>query len=173
MTASTERELVGRLERVERENTRLKALGLVALAALTSVLLMAQVRPPGRLVAGEFAVQNQDGKVVASLYADQDGLPRFVLYDKQGYSRAHLSITHRDAAGLLLSGPAEAPVPSDPSAPPPPRSSVYLHVAQVGSPSVTLVDGADRERVTVALSRDGRPYIELVNERGEAVWSAP
>ena len=62
MTASPERELVRRLERVERENRRLKALGLIALATLTSVFLMAQVRPPGRLVAGSSLSRTRKGR---------------------------------------------------------------------------------------------------------------
>src|SRR5688572_21529933 len=69
-----------RLARLERENRRLKVIGLLVIAIAASVFLMGQVRPPSEVVAQRFTLVNGDGARVGELRANDDGLPYFGLY---------------------------------------------------------------------------------------------
>ena len=59
-----------RLARLERENRRLKLGGMAALAAIASIFLMAQTRPPARVVEAEvFVVKDRRGVELAQFGA--------------------------------------------------------------------------------------------------------
>jgi len=58
-----------RLVRLERENRRLKLIGLLVLAIIGSVFVMGQVRPPAVVEAQRFTVRDSRGIEVASLSA--------------------------------------------------------------------------------------------------------
>jgi hypothetical protein len=99
--------LVGRLDRVERENRRLKLAGLVMLIGLAAVVLMGQVTPPKvtKVVEAEkFVLLDMNGKVRAELNMWPDGSPVLKLYSEDKKPRVALGVLPDDAPSLELFG---------------------------------------------------------------------
>lgn len=72
----TDTELIARLEKLERDNRRLKRLGAAALALVGALGLIASARPvpiPNVIRAHKFEVVNSAGKVGMRLEATSDG----------------------------------------------------------------------------------------------------
>jgi hypothetical protein len=72
-----------RLDRLERENRRLKRLGLASLAVMGSVLVMGQSPAKRILEANEFILRDASGSVRATLKMDK-GEPLLTLLDSHG-----------------------------------------------------------------------------------------
>ena len=92
--------IVSRLERVEKENRRLKraALGILVLAG--AVLLMGQARPDRTIEAQKFVLKDATGKAraVLGMFA---GRPTLSLYDAQGFPV--VSLAGEEGAQLVVS----------------------------------------------------------------------
>jgi len=87
MDSTTLDRLTQRLDRVERENRRLKRIGGVALIGLAAVALMGQAMPGkvAKVVEAErFIVRDLSGGARANLGLDPEGTIRLVLLDKRG-----------------------------------------------------------------------------------------
>ena len=92
--------VVARLEKVERQNRRLKRVGVVVLALAVAGMVMGQAMPRARIVeAEEFVLRDAAGNVRAELVAFKDG-PALTLLDENGKSRATLAV---DKPGPRLS----------------------------------------------------------------------
>ena len=65
---------------------------------------MSQNLPDEVVRAKAFEVVNDDGVVVARLYADQDGRPHFTLYTRDGSDRLGMFIDRRGEPHIVLSG---------------------------------------------------------------------
>ena len=72
-----------RLERVERENRRLKRWGAVALIGIAAVVLTGQAKASRVVQAEKFVVQDAEGKVRAELGTFPDGKMALVLFDQK------------------------------------------------------------------------------------------
>jgi len=166
-----------RLDRLERENRRLKRAGVAALAVMATVFLMGQARPPTIVEAQQFIVRNADGARVAWLATDRNGLPSLTLFDKEGQGRINLSLSESAAAFVSLTG--SVPRASDVSAPPPPASTVYLAVYGDGTPRINWGDSNGKLRARMGLlsrglsSVDQTPYIYFFDEDENITWAAP
>lgn len=78
----SETELVARLEKLERDNRRLKRLGVAALVLVAALGLMAATQPvPNVIKAHKFEVLNSSGKVEMRLSADSAGANIFITPD--------------------------------------------------------------------------------------------
>jgi hypothetical protein len=101
--------LARRLDRVERENRRLKRSGVVALAVIAAIVLMGQaaskLAPPGKpgkvVGAEQFIVHDARGGVRATLGTLPDGTVRLVLYDRGNPGETRV---------ILSAGPEGSPV---------------------------------------------------------------
>ena len=93
MTDATEMQAVlGRLEKLERQNRRLRRLGFAPLLLIGGVLLVAQCAPSSRTVqAQRFDLLDSAGRTRAELSMLADG-PALKLYDSQQNARAILSV---------------------------------------------------------------------------------
>lgn len=92
----TESELVARLEKLERDNRRLKRLGGAALVLVAAMGLIAATRPvPDVIKAHEFDAVDAAGVTRVTMGADY--LPGIAVYDKK--SRAQLQISDFDSTG--------------------------------------------------------------------------
>ena len=93
--------IVERLETVERENRRLKRVGLVVLLVASAALLMGQARTGPRIVEAEaFVLKDSAGISRGELKADETGV-RLVLYDPEKHPRVSLFVVP-DGPGLML-----------------------------------------------------------------------
>jgi hypothetical protein len=76
--------VVARLEKVERQNRRLRGAGIAVLVLAVAGLLMGQAMPKARIVEAEgFVLKDGAGKVRAELVVDKDG-PVLRLSDENG-----------------------------------------------------------------------------------------
>lgn len=92
--------LAARLEKIERENRIVKMVGLILLLAVGAAVAMAQAPTKRTIVADEFVLKDNAGKVRARLYMDRGG-PMLSLYDASGVERANL-MQNEGTAGLIL-----------------------------------------------------------------------
>jgi hypothetical protein len=133
--------LVQRLDRLERENRRLKGAGLLAVAGLAGLLLMGQARPVRTIEAEQLIIKNQFGQQVIWMGADRNGLPDIMLSDMEGWGRISLSLSPNGEGYVGLWG--WSPRATDPNAPPPKRSGVWLSTGPNGGPGSIFVHGSD------------------------------
>jgi len=116
MNEPTMETLAGRLDRVERENRRLKRSGVVALAVIAAIVLMGQAASklappgkPGKIVGAEqFIVHDARGGVRAELGTLPNGTVRLILYDRgnPGETRVILSAGPESSPALSFSDKA-------------------------------------------------------------------
>jgi hypothetical protein len=109
MNEPTMETLARRLDRLEREDRRLKLAGVVALAVIAAVMLMGQAGKPGKIVGAEqFIVHDARGGVRAELGTLPNGTVRLVLYDRgnPGETRVILSAGPETSPGLSFSDKA-------------------------------------------------------------------
>ncbi|HYB71597.1 MAG TPA: hypothetical protein VEH80_13040, partial [Candidatus Bathyarchaeia archaeon] len=89
-------ELTRRLERLERENRRLKLLGLLAAVGLASLTVMGQTAPTqvaNAVEAERFVLRDAGGHVRGTLGLRPDGAAALTLADDTQQDRAILSVT--------------------------------------------------------------------------------
>ena len=113
MNEPTMETLARRLDKVERENRRLKGAGVAALAVIAAVGLMGQAASklappgkPGKIVGAEqFIVHDARGGVRAELGTLPNGTVRLVLYDRgnPGETRVILSAGPETSPALTFS----------------------------------------------------------------------
>ena len=93
--------VLARLEKVERQNRRLRGAGIAVFVLAAAGLLMGQAMPKARIVEAEgFQLKDGQGMVRAELVVDKDG-PRMALRDENGKTRAKL-IVIKEGPGLAL-----------------------------------------------------------------------
>jgi hypothetical protein len=95
-------DMLTRLGRVERENRRLKQIGLGVLVLAGAVLLMAQARPNRTIEAESFVLKDANGRIRARLEMDLGNRPTLSLLDAKGLPLA--SLAGGDNPFLLLTG---------------------------------------------------------------------
>jgi hypothetical protein len=96
-------EICSRLEKLERENRRLKTMGGLAALMVVSLFLMGQARSDRTLEAQRFVLKDASGNVGAELAMDRLGA-RLVLNAPNGYPV--VSLTGSETPSLNLNGVA-------------------------------------------------------------------
>lgn len=116
MNEPTTQTLARRLDRVERENRRLKGAGVVALALVAAMVLMGQATGSKVIEAERFVLKDKDGKVRAELglsggvFADsrmilKPDAPHLSFYDEK--SKPHIRLSFDRHISELLLGDKE------------------------------------------------------------------
>ncbi len=101
--------VVRRLERVERENRRLKRWGSVMLLGIACLTMMGQTQSGKTVEAERFVVRDTKGKVRAELGAFPEGKTALVLYDQERRPRVEVRILPDGRMGLAISDENERP----------------------------------------------------------------
>jgi|HubBroStandDraft_5_1064220.scaffolds.fasta_scaffold219024_2 hypothetical protein len=124
--------LLSRLESIERENRRLKQIGLVAIVLSTLMLLMGQAHPANQTVEAEkFILKDSNGIIRARLQLEPGDKPTLSLLDASGFplvslgagkspflslcqgkceSQVQIGAFHDDVFGLALYGKDRGPM---------------------------------------------------------------
>ena len=90
--ASDWQAVVGRLEKLERQNRRMKQTGAVVLILAAAVLLMGQTSPNRTVEANEFILKDTEGRVRAKLSMTENVVPELILFDANGTDRIRLGV---------------------------------------------------------------------------------
>lgn len=173
-------DLEARLDRLERQNRRLRlaVLSVVILAGAT--LLMGQARKGSRTLEAEaFVLRDLHGKVRGSFKLEPGGrvaldllasngkprarlalvhgdYPRFELFDKHDRRRAALTSYPSDFHGLSLYGKGNKP-----------RMSIYLDAHDV--PRLSMMDSKSHKRLGLGVLQDDTPHISLRDRKKRTV----
>lgn len=161
MKESSIEAMVRRLERVERENRRLKGVGAVAILGLAAGVLMgpATAGTDARVVEAEqFVLRDGEGKARAWLNVSE-GSVNLALADKDEKSRALMYVLDDGTAGFALRDKEST-------------RRAGLYVLADGSPALSLAGKEGRMRAKLAVlpsgshglilaTKDGRTPLEL------------
>jgi hypothetical protein len=145
--------VVSRLNRIEKQNVRLRAVGFIILFLAVAGLLMGQALPRSRVVEAEaFILKDGQGKTRARLSLRNGFSPGLELYDKDGNVRAILGMDPDSSSGLLFFDEEQKP-----------RASLGLNM---DGPRLWFADKSNKTRASINLSPDGSPGLELLDQEG-------
>ena len=170
--ATSESELVERLERLERLHQRLKGFALAALALATAIATIYATQPvPQMIDAHMFRVVDDSGKVRASMTVVSGG-SAIGLTDAQGNARALMILDPSKGASILLSD-AAGKLRTTLNVTPEGNSVIGISDPQgfemdLGSTKIAMF-GNDTDRSIRALLQvlqDGAPSIALSDSQG-------
>ena len=149
----TERDLVGRLEKLERDNRRLKRLGAAALVLAAALGAIYATRPvPAKITAHEFDLVDRSG-ATRGFMGVRDGASNITLSDSQGKPGVVMAALSSGASGISLSDSQG-------------KAGVAMTVSPSGEPSVGLSDSQGNPRVFMVVLPSGEPDITLQDAQG-------
>jgi hypothetical protein len=157
------REIIARLENVEKQNRNLKRGGMVAALLVAMMFVMGQARSNKTIEAEEFVLKGADGKMWAALQLNEvepteiggaklpgGPAPSLVFYGSKGETRALLGATP-SFSRLLLYDFAETP---------------RVTLGNLGRNLPTLqLDSDGGNTAQLLVSQDG-PYLNMVDKEG-------
>ena len=178
----SEAEIIKRLERLERENRRLKGLGLAALVLATALGGIYAARPvPQKIIAHEFDVIDASGTArakmgvgpsglsyveaigvkgqAASMIADPSSVTEVMLTNKKGIALANMTLDPLGGPRFELNdseGATRALMNVEPSG----RSGIAFFDEQADR------GGRNQERLQMTASPSGSPTIHLSDTQG-------
>jgi len=149
--------VVRRLERLEWESRRWKALALLTAVTLGMVLLIgagSETVVPRELQARAFVLVDRDGTPLARLGLLPHGAWGLGFYDQGKKSRIVLSVESDGSSSLSLFGKDG-------------KGSMLLNASGSGAASLRLVDTTWKTRATLATWPDGSPFLQLLDRAGK------
>lgn len=178
MTHTPADALVRRIERLERENRRLKRAGAAIVLGILAVLLMGQAVPKGPTIeAQRFVLKDKRGKVRAVLGEGADGETGLFVYDGKQRPRAMVAMLEHDAPVIQLADDRGVPrVALDPTgglAITGDGPRVLLGVTYGTEPMLQLIDkeGWTRASLALATGPSPAPILKFLDPRGNArMW---
>lgn len=183
MNEPTMEALARRLDRVERENRRMKQAGAVVLAMISAVVLMGQV-PPNKVVDAEVIIlRDAKGKPRGGLFVNSDGLVALALSDMDGITRAEVGVRADGTTHLLFRDKTSKPrvilrhredATAFFFADKGDRPRALLSLEADDSLSLNLYDHgvlnfwdkAGKNRLVLGVSGDGSPALRLIDKAG-------
>lgn len=160
MNEPTIETLARRLDRVERENRRLKKAGVVALAVIAAVVLMGQVKAKKVVEAEKFVLRNNGGIIRAMLSVRENhNLANLAFFDEAGSIRI--------ALGAGGDGPSSFFGFYDQGG----KNRVSLLLNPDVGPILKFRDEKERDRAELRIKDGASMY--FYNKAGKVIWSAP
>jgi hypothetical protein len=149
----SETDLIGRLEKLERDNRRLKGSALAALVLATALATIYAAQPvPQTITAHEFNVVDSSGgvRVIVGTFS---GKPGIAVFDPQHKPHAIMVVEPSGKPEIIL-GDLQGP-------------RVGMMVDLSDRPNIALEDAQGRPRAVMALDSSGGPNISLFDPQGE------
>ena len=145
--------VMNRLEKLEKQNRRMKQAGALVLILAAALVLMGQAPATRTVEANDFVLKDESGKVRGRLYMTALG-PSFALLDENGKQRASLGVL-ADMPGLSLfdaNGRGRVGLVNGPS-----------------GPGLALFDANEKKRASLHLVAEGPGfYLHDASEKGRA-----
>jgi hypothetical protein len=186
MREPTVETLVRRMDLAERENRRVRRVGLVALAGLVAMVLMGQATPNPRLIkttqieAERFVLSDSRGRVLGGLEIRDDGTPMLFLDRPGGRKGApgfmvavkddvmSLNLFAKETKNQVAIGPDKLVLKGKNG-----EVRIVLLSHAKGIPLLALQDKDENQRVMLLVTPDGAPYLAFRTKDGKVFWSAP
>jgi hypothetical protein len=150
----TDVELARRLERLERDNRRLKGFAVGALVLATALFGIYAAQPvPEKITAHEFDVVDSTGKIRMKMFVHSSGEPAIRLLDAQGKARVAMGVLPSGEPGIALSD-AQG------------KAGAMMEIDSSGEPNIHVFDAQHKERVKINVNSSGEPSIELSDPQG-------
>lgn len=150
-----ESELAERLKKIERDNRRLKAFGLVTLILAVALGGISYAVQPvsENITAHGFEVVDSSGKRRIVMRVLPSGEPGIWLSDAQGNTRVEIGPLPWGQPGIWLTD-AQG------------KSRVEIGAVPWGEPSISLSDAQGKSRVDIITSEPRGPSIRLIDRQG-------
>jgi hypothetical protein len=176
--------VVGRLEKVERENRRLKCAGIMVLLLAVGGLLMGQALPKSKTVEAEaFILRDASGTERAAWHSSPEGGAALTFFDQAGKPRAQVRVDREGAPGLLLfdqAGNGRAMLRADRDGSPhltltdqAAHNRAVLRVEGNGTPALVFYDQIGKSRATLYVVSDGSATLQLSDKAEKVFWRVP
>jgi hypothetical protein len=148
-----------RLERLERDSRRWKAMTALAMGTLCLILLIGagksgETSVPSEVQAHAFVLVDRNGIPLARLGLLPHGALGLGFYDQGKKSRIVLSVEDDGASSISLFGKDG-------------KGSVLLSANSTGASALRLVDTHWKTRATLATWPDGSPFLQLMDREGK------
>ena len=188
--------LARRLDRVERENRRLRQAGVVALAVVAAVVLMGQAkgvspREATHIKAGfiqadlieatqihgqRFVLQDPKRGTLGGLSITDDGTPMFFLDSKPGKGGSSIMVAVKnDVMSInLFAGQKQAAIAPGILILRGTEGKIQGSLAPVnGFSGLTLNDKDGKIRARLLVTPNGKGFLSFQDKAGKNIWSAP
>jgi hypothetical protein len=152
------------VERLQRDNLRLKRIGMSLLILIGAALVMGQSRPTRTIEAEAFVLKGSDGSIKAKLDT-KDGIAEFLFYNRAGQPRVAITsgeegeaIEMRDDSGELLA-----------------TMAVHVQKAPKTSPTMSTIaalGSLSGPGIIMQASKEGT-LLRVSDKGGHEVWAAP
>jgi len=156
----SETELIRRVEKLERDNRRLKGFGLATLVLATALATIYATQPvPQKITAHEFNVVDNSGRVRVRMHTFATVPPQIPdeseigVYDAQGRSAVHIIAGPGGPSVILFAPTSEAP-----------QVGVRIHADSSGEPSIGLFDA--KGKAYLGVGQSGLPSLTLSDPQG-------
>ncbi len=154
--------LLKRLDRLERQNRRLKLAGSLMLIGFAVLVMMGQAKPSNVakvIEAEKFILRNTDGKTRGVLLILDDGNPALVLFDKDGKMRVRLDASKLGFFGVGLSLFDEIG-----------KGRAALLLTPTGMPVLNLTERIPDAALGLTLTQSS---LFLTDKDDKVIWRAP
>ena len=189
------RPLTERLEAVERENRRLRRLGLMmivgigVLLGLTSAIMVVAARHgmPGMVPqvteAKKFLLRDRDGRIRGTWGTNEEGMAQLLLQDTTGRTRMRFSVLEDGSSGLafvdsvnnarivvgILPDESANIVLADQGG----KTRAVLGIAPNGSATLVFADRGGATKAGIGVDTRGLGTLNLVERQGNEVEELP
>jgi hypothetical protein len=148
-----------RLERLERDSRRWKAMTTLAMGALSLILLIGagksgETSVPNEVQAHAFVLVDRHGTPLARLGLLSHGAWGLGFYDQGKKSRLVLSVEADGTSSISLFGKDG-------------KGSMLLSANSTGASALRLVDTRWKTRAALATWPDGSPFLQLMDREGK------
>ncbi len=149
----TDTELISRLEKLERDNRRLKGFAFAVLVLSTALATMYATSPiPQRIKAHEFDLVDNSGNIRGSMLFFM-GNAAISLLDAQGKRRAAMTVDTSGAPGIGVFD-AQGIL----------RAAMMVHTS--GEPGIGLFGEQGKGAIAMRVTPSGEPSINLFDKEG-------
>ena len=150
-----------RLEQLERENRRLKLVGMIVAVLGGAALLWILSQLVGRTVeARRFILRDSGGEKRAEIAIGSEGMAGLWMYDKSGKFRATFTVTGAGTPGIVL---------YDENG----RNRAEFGLLPDNSPGIALSEQGGIASVGILVTQDGLPHFTLADKTGRVLVKAP
>ncbi len=162
----TTHDVAERLTKLERQNRRMKQIGVTAAILMTTALFMGQADQPadsaaGRVIEAEkFILRGPDGYLRGEWSASSNGNALLTMYDRNRNKRSEWAVYPSGSSVFELLGEEG-------------KARITWKVKKTGEPMLSVHDRASNVRARWGIFSTGKTAMLMFDRQGNAVWSAP